>query len=196
MISIEYPNGSNALDNRSLTYNPTYFNVTLPTDTLGTGYKAILISPSTNGTVTEFTYDVTYTGNVLSSSQMIIYIIGIVFLVFLILGTVFIISSLPSQDMKNDDNEIMQVSQLKHLRHVLWVVIWFIGIAIAYLVSSLAIAYLQSEMLGNLIFVIFRIMFYISIIGVPVYIMFILYRAVKDKEFQNMISRGLYPETF
>ena len=35
LISIEYPNGSNAYDNISMTYNPTYYNITLPTNRSG-----------------------------------------------------------------------------------------------------------------------------------------------------------------
>jgi hypothetical protein len=79
-ISIEYPNGTNAKDNLSMTYNPTYFNVTLPTDVLGE-YNSIIVSPTTNGTVSEFKYEVTANGKENASGMVIILFI----LIFLIL---------------------------------------------------------------------------------------------------------------
>jgi len=78
IISVEYPNGSNAVDNRSMTHNPTYFNVSLPTDTIGSGYMAIINSPTSNGTVTEFSYDVTYNGEKVSLSNIILAIVYMV----------------------------------------------------------------------------------------------------------------------
>lgn len=79
MISVEYPNGQNALDNQSMTYNPTYFNVSLPTNMIG-DYEAIIVSPTVNGTISEFTYSVTPSGFA-GSNTLIFY--------FLILGISF-----------------------------------------------------------------------------------------------------------
>ena len=83
-ISIESPNGTNILDNLSMTYNPTYFNVSLPTNLIGE-YNSIIISPTSNGTVSEFKYIITYTGQQVSLSNIIIviaflFIAGILFL--------------------------------------------------------------------------------------------------------------------
>lgn len=62
IINIEYPDGSNAVDNQTLQFQNTYFNYTLPTDQAGTDYKVLIHSTTSNNTVAEFTYDVTYTG--------------------------------------------------------------------------------------------------------------------------------------
>lgn len=84
-ISIENPvDGSNAVDNLSMTYNPTHFNVSLPTTTLG-DYEAIIVSPTTNGTISEFTYKVTYTGEQVSLSN------AVVVLAFLILAIICLV---------------------------------------------------------------------------------------------------------
>lgn len=68
LMSIEYPNGTNAYDNSSMTHNPTYFNHTLPTNALGQ-YNTIIISPTVNGTITEFSYEITPTGKEVTTSQ-------------------------------------------------------------------------------------------------------------------------------
>ena len=75
-LNSEYPNGSNALDNKQLTANPTYFNITLPTDALGI-YNDILVSNTTNGTITEFCHEVTFTGYKLDTSKSIVLFIGL-----------------------------------------------------------------------------------------------------------------------
>ena len=46
-------------------------------------------------------------------------------------------------------------------------------------------------MVGNLLFVLFQIMFWFSIIIVPVWIVYIFYQIWKDKEIQKMINRGV-----
>lgn len=61
-ISIEDPDGRNVDDNRSMTQNPTFFNVTLHTSILGT-YDSIIICNGANSTSSEFSYIVTADGN-------------------------------------------------------------------------------------------------------------------------------------
>lgn len=61
LINVEYPDGSNALNNVSMTYNETFFNVTLPTNKLG-DYNSIIFSPTSANTTTEFIYRVSETG--------------------------------------------------------------------------------------------------------------------------------------
>lgn len=88
LISVEYPDGSNALNNVSMTYNPTYFNITLPTSQLSdsTGYSAIIVSPNGNAT-SEFSYCVTPSGFTSTATFFFIFIIiiGLVFTMGVIL---------------------------------------------------------------------------------------------------------------
>ena len=61
-LSIESPTGNNSVDNSTMTWNYTYYNHSLPTNDLGE-YNCIIVSPSVNGTISEFKYLVTTTGN-------------------------------------------------------------------------------------------------------------------------------------
>jgi len=83
-ISIESPNGTNVIDNSSMTWNATYYNHTLPTTNLGT-YTAIITSPSNTNSTWEFTYDVTITGEKVSLSNIVIV------LAFLIVGIILFV---------------------------------------------------------------------------------------------------------
>jgi hypothetical protein len=126
----------------------------------------------------------------MTTTQTSIYILGIVILILFMLGLSYIIFQLPNSDSMDDSNNILQISQLKHVRSILWVIIWGIGLAIIFMLSNLSLAYLTNKMIGNLFFGFYRIMFYVTLVGIPVYTMFILYRAFQDREFQNMLNRG------
>ena len=190
LINIDFAdNGTNIINNLSMTGTNLYFNVTLPTKFIG-DYNVLILSPTASNSTTEFTYRVTYTGDELSSSQTWIYILGLVFLIIIILGLFVMKEHLPKYDSMDEYGTILEINQLKHFRGVIWIIIWILTLAIIYITSSIAIAYLNSLLLGNLFFVLFRLMFLFTIIGVPVYIIYLFYKVWRDKEFQRMITRG------
>lgn len=61
-ISIDDRNGTNIISNDSMTPNPTYFNYSLPTSNVGNGFHVLIVANGNNAT-SEFTYDVTPTGD-------------------------------------------------------------------------------------------------------------------------------------
>lgn len=136
-------------------------------------------------------YEVTYTGKVITAQQSYIYVIALIFLVLLMFGSVFIINKLPGNDSVDAEGAIVHVSQMKHFRKVLWCFVWIIGIAIVFIISNISIAYLDNLMVGNLFFAIYRIMFYFTIVGVPIYFVWIFYKVMQDKEVQRLINRGV-----
>lgn len=79
-ISIEGPNGSNIYDSSAMTYNPTYFNHTLPTNELGE-YRCLIVSPQVNWTE-DCSYLVTVSGNPrLNTGEGLINIGGIIIII-------------------------------------------------------------------------------------------------------------------
>jgi hypothetical protein len=75
LISITAPNGSEVVDNASMTYTSTGFKYLVPTGDLGI-YRALVISPTAVNTTSEFSYQVTTTGvvqdSILNNSLLII----------------------------------------------------------------------------------------------------------------------------
>ena len=136
-------------------------------------------------------FEVTSTGKEFTIPQSYIYMGGLIFLVLLIFGIAVIINKLPSTDSRDEEGAILHISQLKHLRSVLWVVIWGLALAIMFIISNLALAYLSSSMMGALFFVLYQIMFYATIIGVPIYFIWIFVKIFRDAEFKRMIERGV-----
>lgn len=62
IMNVEYPNGTNAVDNQTLIFNGSNFKGVLPTDTIGNNYRVLIHSETSNNTITEFSYDVTPSG--------------------------------------------------------------------------------------------------------------------------------------
>jgi len=143
------------------------------------------------GGTTTGLWSITNDGLKLLSEQITLYMVGLTFLVLLIFGTVFIISKLPSKDSMDEEGTILHISQLKHLREVLWIIVWGLGLAIMFILSSLSLAYLSNTMMGDLFFAIYQIMFWATIVGVPIYIIWIIAKAFKSNEMKKMIERGV-----
>jgi len=191
-ITIYYPNTSLMVDNASLTNTGNGMpNITLPDTSVIGNYQAF--ATCTQNSVSgesSFEFRITALGDTTELEDIYVYAIGLIFLVALIFGTAFIIRGLPSKDAVDERGAIVQVSMLKHLRNVLWVFIWGISLAIVFIISNIGLMYLPNIMLGKLFFVIYQIMFWMTIVAVPIYFIWIFYKLMKDKELQNMIKRG------
>lgn len=186
--SISYPNSSTAISDSPMTKIAKTFNYTFCNTTVLGNYIYDYYDNLGNIYVNDF--KITYNGEDITIQQSYFYIIALIFLVLLLFGTVFIINKLPSKDETDEDGLVIHVSMLKHFRFVLWMFVWFMSMAIVFIISNIGIAYLQNPMIGNLFFVVYRLMFYFTIIGVPVYISFIFYKIFKDKEMKRLIGRG------
>ena len=186
--TISYPNSTVVVTNEPMTkigqtFNYTFCNTTVPGVYI---YDYFTLG----GDVYVNDFEVTYTGEKVTQEQIYIYLFGLGFLIFLIFGLIYIINKLPSRDSTDETGTIVQINNLKHLRSVFWVIIWGFSLAIVFILSNLSIAYIPNNMLGDLLFVVFQIMFWITIIGVPIRIILIFAKIFKDKEMKRMIARG------
>ena len=191
IISIEYPNGSNALDNRSMTHNPTYFNVTLPTDTIGTGYKAVIVSPTTNGTLTEFTYDITYQGRILTTSKAVLYLILLLLIVSTIIFTLYGAMKIRWGYKKDNDGIIISFNQLRWLKPALFFLCYLELFFISGLLLGLSRNYLELDLLSNFFEVMFFIFQALLIPIVPITVMLMIIAFFQNKKIKNLIQRGI-----
>lgn len=191
-ISIYYPNGTAMIENVGTTpLGSGSFTYTTSFSEQGIYKVKMFCSDGTYSYSDEGSYKINYTGEEISNEQTYVYILALIFLVAVIFGTGFIINILPSADSMDVIGNIIQVSWLKYLRPVLWVFIWGLSLSIVFILSNLGIAYLSNPMIGNLFFVIYQIMFYITIIAVPIYFIWIFVKIAQDKEMQRMINRGI-----
>jgi len=141
------------------------------------------------------TFEITYIGGELTLQMAMLYFISIGVLIFFFVLVVILISKLPSKDATDEEGTILQISNLKHLRPVLWVVCWGIILAMVFIVSNMALAYLPNKMIGSFFWLIYRIMFLMTLVGVPLWFIWIFAGIFKDKEYKRMIERGIDVKT-
>lgn len=101
MLSIDAPNGTNVMNNISMTYNETFLNISLPTSNLGV-YSAVGICLSQTNATSEFTYLVTPSGRTAPNvGESMVYIVTII--VMLLFSIIFFAISLTfKKDEKGD----------------------------------------------------------------------------------------------
>jgi len=138
-------------------------------------------------------YEVNYFGKELTSSQATIYIGLLGILIFTLFISFFGINALPASNTKDEEGRILSISYLKHFRLVLWLVSYFLLIAIIYLSSNIAFAFLSEQLFAKLLFAIFTVLLVLSPVVVIVLMISFFVKFFHDKEFQRMLNRGIFP---
>jgi len=138
-------------------------------------------------------FEVTPTGEEFSEARAFLY--GSLFFVFIffMVALVFLINSLPASNTKDEEGRILSISYLKYLRPALWFVEWMLFISIMYLSSNIAFAYLGEQLFAKILFTLFRIAFGVTPVIVVVWFVWFFVRIFHDKQLQNMINRGIFP---
>ena len=111
-------------------------------------------------------------------------------LIFLFIVNLGATSKLPSKDNYDDEGILMSINQLKYLRPVLWVVTWFIIIAIVFTGSNIAFAYMGTTLLANILFTTFKIMLALSLPMVIVWFTYLFYSMFRDRQMKTYLDRG------
>jgi len=139
-------------------------------------------------------FEITYSGIQLTTAQSIIYSILLGIFIFFFIITIFGINKLPASNAENEDGRIISISLLKYLRGTLWMFEWMFIIAIVFLSSNLAFAYLGDDLFAQLLFNIYQITFALTPLIIVVWFSWILVRMYHDKKFQRMLKRGIFPQ--
>lgn len=189
------PNDQTILSNLEATKDGTYFSTTIlkgnftkVSDNYAYTYDCGNSAESLTGRIT---FGITYTGGDLDGSSVSVYIIAIIILFILFGLFLFFSTRLPNKDAMDEQGSILQVSNLKHLRTILYGVCWAILLAIVFIISNITLAYLPTTMIGDLFFAVYKIMFWLTIIALPMWFIWIFVGIFRDKEVKRMIERGV-----
>jgi len=195
VTSVLFPNSSFALEgNNAMTQTGQVYNYTFSrTTTLGVYQYTTCGDLNGIQTCNSVDFTITKEGYPLSTAQATIYAVFFFVLIFFFIITIFGINMLPSSNTTDEEGKIMSISYLKYFRSVLWFFEWMFLLAIMFLASNLGYAYLGEELFASVFFNIFRIMFAVTPAVVLVWIGWILVRAYQDRQFQNILNRGLFP---
>lgn len=198
-VNIKIPLNASWVNISTLTY-PNQTMLSLNDDTTkigGTFYYNTFCDTDSKGCYSyEFFDDTGYTSgntfctNNFSISQAMIYIIALIFLIAFILGLYNLITKLP-QDSRDEEGKIIQINQLKHLKPILWMCIWLLILVSIFILANMGLAFLPNAMVGNLFFKIYQILFWLTIIAIPVLFIRIILKFFEDKEFKKLIDRGV-----
>ena len=145
------------------------------------------------GGATTGAYLVNSVGQELTESQSLLSI-GLMLILILFMGVIFFgIGLLPARNTKDEEGRILSISYLKYLRSTLWFVEWMLVIAVLFIVSNLAIAYLIDGLLADVFFTLFHMCFALTPLIVIVWMIWIFVSMFHDKQFQRLLNRGMFP---
>ena len=149
-----------------------------------------------NGVDTSFktSFEVTYLGYTISSSQATLYAILLFVLIFVFIITILGINQLPSGNTQDEEGKILSISYLKYLRPVGWFFLYFLFIAILYISSNVAFAFLTGQLFAQILFTLFKVCFALAPVIVVVWIIWIYRQMFHDKQMQDMLNRGMFPQ--
>jgi len=133
-------------------------------------------------------------GKELSEAKAIMYI-GFLALLVLIFFLNFIgMGFLPKRNQRDEEGKILSISYLKYFRDVLWMSGYFLFIAITFIASNLAFAFLEEQLVANMLLTIFKISLGAAPIVVTIWLVWIFVSMFHDKQFQNLLNRGMFPQ--
>ena len=138
--------------------------------------------------------EITYSGVELKQSQSTMYIPLFLFLIFVFIITILGINQLPSSNEKDEEGKILSISYLKYLRPIGWFFLWMLFISMLFLSSNIAFASLGEQLFANILFVLFKICFALTPLIVIVWMIWIYRQMFHDKQMQNMLNRGIFPQ--
>ncbi len=175
-----------------MTKTGTFYNYTF-CNTSQTGIYNVHGFGDINGIVTSWIYnfEITGTGFEFSQPRAILSLGLIGLLIFLFIITLGGISKLPSKDNYDEEGTLLSINQLKYLRPVLAMVSFFLIIAIVYVGSNIAFAYMGTTLLAEILFAVFKILFGLSLPIVVVWFCYIFYSIFKDREMKKYLERGV-----
>ena len=196
-VSISYVNSTMAVNNAGMvdiggggwTYEFCNTSVLGRYDVIGSG--------DLGGVDTGFDvlyFEVTYMGKELSEARAIMYI-GFLALLVLIFFLNFIgMGFLPKKNQRDEEGKLLSISYLKYFRDVLWMSGYFLFIAITFVASNLAFAFLEEQLVANVLHMIFRISLGAAPVVLIVWLIWIFVSIFHDKQFQNLLNRGMFSE--
>jgi len=133
---------------------------------------------------------ITYNGHSLTTQTAILYLGLIVFLIFM-MGILFMFLGFLPTDVRDDQGFVLEVSKLAYVRPVIKGLIWVLLTSIVFIASNVAIAYLDTGLLGSFLFSIFTIMMLSNLVIIPLCIIAMIQRITLSKDMLGMIERGV-----
>ncbi len=197
ITQVQFPNKSFAfqeqfwMNKSGENYNYTWSN----TNTVGDYIYTTCGDYNTINTCQNVHFEVTYSGLNFGIGQAIIYIILFAMLLFTFFITLFGINQLPKYNQQDDEGRILSVTYLKYLRPVGWMFEYMLFVAMLYMTSNIAFAYLNEQLFAKILFMLFKVSFGFAPLIAVGWVAWIFVEMFHDKRFQDLLNRGFFPES-
>ena len=136
-------------------------------------------------------WEVNAVGYGLTTAAAIFDFIGIVILMFIFFITFFGINMLPARNERDEEGKLLSISYLKYFRNVLWMFEWMLIITILFVSSNLTLAFLGTQIVGKVLFMLFHISLAVTPVIVIIWFVWIIVSMFHDKQLQNLLNRGM-----
>jgi len=196
MSYVKIPDNTKIIYNYVLTKDGQTFSATVTSGNftnIGETCMGITCTDGSQYEVGSVCTEVNYFGQELSSSQSTLYVALLGILILIFIATFIGMGHLPKANERDEQGRIFQINYLKYLRLVLWLFAYFLFIAIIFLSSNIAFAFLSEQMFGKLLFSIFGILLAVSPVVVILILISFFVGFYHDKEFQKLLNRGIFP---
>ncbi len=194
-LTVKFPrNNSYAVNNASMTNNNDgKFNYTLTPGNVNVpgNYNWDMFCCQGNDCgEAHGSFLVTKTGVELSQDKALIYLGMLALLILIFVSMCVAIPFIPAGNNKDEDYFI-SINNLKYLRPVLYALAWGVLLSIMFTASNISFLYLETEMMGKLLFVFYSIMMWLTLPATFVWFLFIFANIFRDKEMKELIDRGV-----
>lgn len=135
-------------------------------------------------------FEVTPTGVELKTSQSILYFISFIFLIGILFLLLYGRERLP-RNKTDDEGKITEVYPIESLRPILLGLAWIVLTAITFIVANLMIGFMQTGLVGQFVFLIFKLMMLSNLLILPISIIVMIRKLVLSKEMFGLIERGV-----
>lgn len=193
LSTLQYPDKTVIPINDNMTASGSSFCYNITTTSQLGRYDVTGISDGCEKTFAAY-FEISYSGDELSTGNSIFYAALIFIMILLLVGTIYGAEKLPSTNEKDEEGKIMSVKWGKYLRAPLYFIAWIIFIAILFITSNLAFAYLGEQLFAKVLFNLYKICFAITPVIVVVWFVWFFVKIFQDKKLNGYISRGLYPQ--
>lgn len=135
-------------------------------------------------------FEITYTGTSFDIQDSYIYIIALVSLILGAIGLWFIYGHINSQHSTDGNGNLLFINYKGLLKPVILSGIWIIILVCLFIISNMGLAFLPNPMIGNLFLTIYKVLFWVTIIILPLLGIAILAEAVALFKLEKIVSRG------
>lgn len=190
---IIYPNGTLALNTQTImTKNGDDYNYTF-SDTTAQGQYIVYGVCDEDGSKTNWVYDfdITYAGETFDEGRAVLYSALMGIFLFLFLLVIFMIPKFPEKFEIGEEGDVIGVNWLSYLRPIFYGIAWALLLAITFLSSNIARAYIPNDLFANTLFVIWRIMMLATYPMALIGVIYIFVSAFRTREMKQMLERGV-----